>query len=192
MTQVVPTSAQLGLHAHLREGQERKFLAAASDDQEAAAGEAQAGQGPAEATPALARSRTGTLAAQCGSGSSELLRSARQQPGHRCLPPTARTAVVLGAPASEPASPGDVGADAASHRPVAPARPHPAPLSRGALRRSHPRQEPSAVVPHAGICAGGGPKGPSLPPSRRCRSPRRRTTSTGHARPRGESCATKS
>jgi hypothetical protein len=75
---------------------------------------------------------------------------------------------------------------------VAPARPHPAPLSRGALRRSHPRQEPSAVVPHAGICAGGGPKGPSLPPSRRCRSPRRRTTSTGHARPRGESCATKS
>ena len=28
---------------------------------------------------------------------------------------------------------------------------------------SDPRQEPSAVVPHAGICAGGGPQGPSLP-----------------------------
>ena len=25
------------------------------------------------------------------------------------------------------------------------------------------RQEPSAVIPHAGICAGGGPQGPSLP-----------------------------
>ncbi len=30
-------------------------------------------------------------------------------------------------------------------------------------RRHYPRQEPSAVVPHAGICAGGGPKGPFLP-----------------------------
>jgi len=25
------------------------------------------------------------------------------------------------------------------------------------LKRHHPRQEPGAVVPHAGICAGGGP-----------------------------------
>ncbi len=29
--------------------------------------------------------------------------------------------------------------------------------------RHHPRQEPSAVIPLAGICAGGGPKGSSLP-----------------------------
>jgi len=32
---------------------------------------------------------------------------------------------------------------------------HPWPEQR--FRRQHPRQEPSAVVPHAGICAGGGP-----------------------------------
>ena len=32
---------------------------------------------------------------------------------------------------------------------------HPWPEQR--FRRHHPRQEPSAVVPHAGICAGGGP-----------------------------------
>src|SRR5947209_10192617 len=31
----------------------------------------------------------------------------------------------------------------------------PAPLARAALRRHYPRQEPSAVVLHAGICAGG-------------------------------------
>ena len=31
------------------------------------------------------------------------------------------------------------------------------------LRRQHPRQEPSAVVPLAGICAGGRPQGRSLP-----------------------------
>jgi len=29
--------------------------------------------------------------------------------------------------------------------------------------RHYPRQEPDAVVPHVRICAGGGPKGPSLP-----------------------------
>ena len=32
------------------------------------------------------------------------------------------------------------------------------------------RQEPSAVVPLAGICAGGGPKGPFLPRPHRARS----------------------
>ncbi len=49
-----------------------------------------------------------------------------------------------------------------------PPRPRDASLSRSAVRRQNPREEPSAVVPHAGICAGGGPspqqrEGPSLP-----------------------------
>ncbi len=38
---------------------------------------------------------------------------------------------------------------------------HPFPQVRFAA--THPRQEPSAVVPHAGICAGGRPQGRSLP-----------------------------
>ncbi len=50
------------------------------------------------------------------------------------------------------------------------------PLSLGSLRRSNPRQEPSAVVPLARICAGGGPslkgEGPSLPRSLRRRAGR--------------------
>jgi len=33
---------------------------------------------------------------------------------------------------------------------------------------SDPRQEPGAVVPLAGICAGGGPQGPFLPRTRWC------------------------
>ena len=41
-----------------------------------------------------------------------------------------------------------------------PARPMPPDR---ALQRSHPRQEPSALAVHAGICAGGRPKGRSLP-----------------------------
>jgi len=46
-----------------------------------------------------------------------------------------------------------------------PPPPHPAPLPRRALPRSHPRQEPSALAAHAGICAGGRPQGRSLPRS---------------------------
>jgi RNA-directed DNA polymerase len=38
---------------------------------------------------------------------------------------------------------------------------HPFPEVRFAV--TQPRQEPSAVVPHAGICAGGRPQGRSLP-----------------------------
>jgi hypothetical protein len=41
-------------------------------------------------------------------------------------------------------------------RPDALATPYPASLSRATCARYDPRQEPGAVVPHAGICAGGG------------------------------------
>src|ERR1039458_7658526 len=43
---------------------------------------------------------------------------------------------------------------------------NPAPVARAAICRHHPRQEPSAVVPHAGICAGGGQQWPYLPQPR--------------------------
>jgi hypothetical protein len=36
-------------------------------------------------------------------------------------------------------------------------------VSRGTPVRHHPRQEPGAVIPPAGICAGGGGQPPSLP-----------------------------
>jgi hypothetical protein len=62
------------------------------------------------------------------------------------------------------ATPADVTADDETMRIVA--QPEtPAPLSRLAVRRHDPRhrQEPGAVVPLAGICAGGGEQSPSLP-----------------------------
>ena len=46
--------------------------------------------------------------------------------------------------------------------PVAAPGPDHAPLAERAVRRPHPRQEPSAVIPLAGICAGGRPQGRSL------------------------------
>ena len=50
----------------------------------------------------------------------------------------------------------ELGADEPPRPPVAPARPHRCIPTRRCASRSHLRQEPSAVVPHAGICAGGG------------------------------------
>ena len=43
--------------------------------------------------------------------------------------------------------------------PVATPCPHTASIPRSSLRRSHPRQEPSAAVPHAGSCAAAARKG---------------------------------
>ena len=37
--------------------------------------------------------------------------------------------------------------------------PHRASLPQRALRRQDPRQEPGALIPHAGICPGGRPQG---------------------------------
>src|SRR5262245_18072706 len=46
-------------------------------------------------------------------------------------------------------------ADIRPRNPMAAAPPHPTSLSRATFARYDPRQEPGAVVPHAGICAGG-------------------------------------
>jgi hypothetical protein len=49
---------------------------------------------------------------------------------------------------------------------MAPTCPHPAPLARRAVQRQNPREEPSALAVHAGICAGGAWRRGSLPRSR--------------------------
>lgn len=48
---------------------------------------------------------------------------------------------------------------------MATTRPHEASLPKRAFRRQDPRQEPSALAAHAGICAGARPQGRSLPRS---------------------------
>ena len=72
-------------------------------------------------------------------------------------------------------------------------RPTHAPLAQRALRRQHPRQEPSALDAHAGICAGGRRQRRSLPRSRDpwARIPRTdhglRDRDQGHASPEARS-----
>jgi hypothetical protein len=61
------------------------------------------------------------------------------------------------APAPEPTDPGDLGTHAALGEPMDPIDPSTSSVSVGPLRSSNPRQEPSALVAHARIRAGGGP-----------------------------------
>ncbi len=155
----------LGFTHFCREGEDRGVLAETHHHRAAAADKAEAGQGRAEATHASAPPRTGAMVGERRARTSRVLRRARQLPGRRPIPHPGRLALAARASASWPAAPLELGADETPHRSVAPACSHPASLSRDALRRSYSRQEPSAVVPHAGICAGGRPQGRSLPRS---------------------------
>ena len=97
-------------------------------------------------------------------GHYQLLRRARQQPGAlRSFRLTGQAALAAGAPASQPARPPDLGADGAPRRSMATSARDHAPLARSPLRRQNPREEPSALDAHAGICAGGARQRPSLP-----------------------------
>jgi hypothetical protein len=69
------------------------------------------------------------------------------------------TALVQGAAAPQPAHPPQLDTDGPHHETMVTTRPPTASLPRRALRRQNPRQEPSAVIPHAGICAGAARKG---------------------------------
>ena len=133
----------------------RFCLGQAHHDQEANAGEAARGQRRAQATPARTHPDAGAMAEKRGARTPRLLRRARQ---HRCgrnLPHPGRAALVQGAAAPQPAHTPELGTDGPHHTTMATTRPPTPPFPDNALRRQNPRQEPSAVIPHAGICAGG-------------------------------------
>jgi hypothetical protein len=56
---------------------------------------------------------------------------------------------------TQSAPPDDMAAQVRPRRALATHTPYPASVSCATLVRHDPRQEPGAVVPHAGICAGG-------------------------------------
>ena len=146
-----------GVHAHLRELQVGVFQASADHRLEADASQAGCPQRQDRATPASAHPRTRALARQRPARACQLLRRARQSKGAVRLPLRGRAALVHGAAAPQPAHHGDLGADAALESPMATVSHHHTPMARRPLRRSNPREEPSALAAHAGICAGGGP-----------------------------------
>ena len=100
---------------------------------------------------------------QRGARTHRLLRGARQHRRGVGVPQTGHAALGPVASAPEPASSPDLGADEPARSAMAPCRPDHASLAERPVRRPYPRQEPSAVVPLAGICPGGRPQGRSLP-----------------------------
>jgi hypothetical protein len=77
----------------------------------------------------------------------------------RAIPDPGDPALAPGATAPQPADPPELGTPGPPRRPVAtPGLDH-ASMAEHAVRRSYPRQEPSAVIPLAGICAGAARKG---------------------------------
>jgi len=165
MTQVVPTSAQLWVHAHLCHNQGRTFLPQAHHCLEAYAGQAEGGQRPPEAAPARANTGARGMVGERGARAPRLLLGPWQHRSGVSLSDSGDSPLAQGAAAQEPTDTSQLGSNGPARHPVAPARQGPAPLPRTALCRQHPRWEPSAVVPHARICAGGRPQGRSLPPS---------------------------
>ena len=91
------------------------------------------------------------------------LRRARQQRCNQSIPHPGGQALVPGAATSQPAHPPELETHGPPRHPVAAPGPDQASMAERAIRRPHPRREPSAVVPLAGICAGGRPQGRSLP-----------------------------
>jgi len=93
------------------------LLAPAHHHCEAAAGEAEAGEVSAHATPASAHPRAGTVVGERGARTSRLLNGrARQPSGRQRLPQRAQQALAACASAPQPAPSAELGADEPSHR----------------------------------------------------------------------------
>jgi hypothetical protein len=73
--------------------------------------------------------------------------------------PSGQATLVQGAEAPQPAHAHELEADEPTGAAMVVPCPRATPLPQGPFRRQDPRQEPSAVVPHAGICSGAVRKG---------------------------------
>ena len=98
----------------------------------------------------------GTLARLRRTRSSRLLRGTDQRPRARSIQNQHRQKLVSLAPATQPAPATQLGTDGSNRKPLASSGSYHSSLASTAPDRQHPRQEPGAVVLHAGIRAGGG------------------------------------
>ncbi len=109
--------------------------------------------------------RARQVACKRGARAPRLLRRARRHRCGRSVPRSGNLALVPVATAPQPAHTPELGAHDPHRQPIATARSPNASLAPHALRRPHPREEPSALAAHAGICAGGRRRRRSLPRS---------------------------
>ena len=128
-----------GIHAHLRDLQERTVLDPAENRLETGTGQACRGESRDQAAPVPAHPRPGTMAGRRGTRAPGLLRGARQQRCGERLPHPGDTALAQGAAAPQPENPDHLGQDEPHRDPVdTPTRTvHPFPQARFAA--THPR-----------------------------------------------------
>src|SRR4029434_1065599 len=116
---------------------------------------------------ALAHRAAGVLAEKRAAGALSLLcRASQWEPAHR-IPRRHHALLLSDAAPTQSAPPDDMAAHVCPRRALAAQTPYPSSVSRATPARHDPRQEPGAVVPHAGICAGGAGELASLPPPTR-------------------------
>ena len=89
------------------------------------------------------------------SGALSVLWGASQWQSAHSIPRHHHAVLVSDAASTESAPPDDLAAHVRPRRAMAAETPYLPSVSRATLARHDPRQEPGAVVPHAGICAGG-------------------------------------
>ena len=124
-----------GVHAHLRDQQERAVLDPADHRHEAADGQASKAQSRAGAPPPRPRARSGPVAGQRHQRAHELLRRARQRQGDTHLPGGSHQVLAHGAAAPQPENPAHLGTDGAPRPTLATQAANCAPIPRAAVRR---------------------------------------------------------
>src|ERR1700757_298439 len=93
----------------------------------------------------------------------ELLCRFRKQPEPVVVLQRRAMALAQVAQATQPACIHELGEVYQYHRPLLPVDQDTTPAAMSPFRRQNPREEPGALVAHAGICAGGGERSSSLP-----------------------------
>src|SRR3990172_1334980 len=151
------------IHAHQREDETGRVSGMEADDAKEDAREAGEPEARAATAHARADSRGGPVVGKGARGTLPILRSASEHPSASQLPRSPDPTLVQHAEATEPDGTGALGADAGADSTLAADSEGLSPVARTAVWRCHLRQEPGAGNLHAGIRAGGGPQGPSLP-----------------------------
>src|SRR5262249_52011534 len=143
------------LYAHVRHNQARQVHGAALYHRQTATQETPGGQADSARAYALAHREARGLAHKCCRRTLSVLWGPSQPGPAQGVPGMYTPLLVSHLTTAQSAPSPDLAADVSTRDPVASRAPYNASVSRATPTRYAPRQEPGAVVPHAGICAGG-------------------------------------
>jgi hypothetical protein len=150
-----PTFGFLGVHPHLRTQPGREVPAPAPYHRQTTAGQVASGQKRNPSPTASAHPGAGCLACGRVTGLLRVRRGADQHPQSGRLPHPGQPRLVPRLAATGPEKADQLAPDEPTYPTLVAPTSNPASMAHDALRFKDSRQEPSAVVPHARISAGG-------------------------------------